>query len=65
MVIVLELKEYGCNIRQHVKQHIACIEPYISKEKRRIGLLGDSDVTEIQRDRGHCYSQRTNLRNPG
>ncbi len=39
--------------KQHVKQQRACIELYISEDKRRIGSCGEPDVTEVHRDRRH------------
>ncbi len=49
--------ECGSSAKQHVKKHRACVEPYFSKDKKRIDSYGELDVTK-QRDRRHRNLQR-------
>ncbi len=63
-IIILESWEYGRSTKQPVKQHRACIESYISKDKRRIGLHAQSDDTKIQSAKRNSNPQRRITWNP-
>ncbi len=64
MFVILELQEFGCSAKQHVKQHRVCVESKINKDKRRICSCGEPYVTKLQRDRRHGNPQRKIPGNP-